>query len=178
MMNDDYPLNVAPDQGLKTASFLAQLDPASIAELLVHHFKGESWDPSKQEWIHTDGREQMNDRGVRDIISLFTFFFNQNTVLTNLSDREICIKTVAFGDSLAEMVALNWKEYEVEKSLRTPICLAITDIINNALRRSLVGQGSKIITDKALLDSTQRSVVQQNITESRSEKKGILPFFK
>ena len=177
-MNDEYPYQAQEDPGLRTASFLAQLDPASISDMMVHHLRGEVYDPSSGNWVARENAAQMNEKGVRDIVSLFSFFFNQNTVLTNLTDRQIATKTVAFGDSLSEMVALNWRDYEVAKSMRTPICLAITDIINNALRRSLVGQGSKIITDKALLDSTQRSVVQQNITESRGEKKRRLPFFK
>jgi hypothetical protein len=176
MPEENYPLHVPQVVAGDRPNLVAQLDPASIAELLVHQFKGEVWMPHKQKWENLDKEHKlMNDKGIRDIVSLFSFFFNQNSVLSNLTDRQIATKVETFGESVGELMALSWRDYEVDKTSRTAICLSVVDIVDNALKRSLVGQGSKIITDKALLDSTQRSHIQEIISDQHKEKKkGIL----
>lgn len=147
-------------------NLLQQTDPDVIANLLEHHIKNEIWDDENKKWEKKE-EPLLNDKGVNVLMTAFRGIVNHNTILSNLSDKDIENLMKGLIDQIVVLLYTRWKEFDIDKSNLTPIADLFCNTAFLALKRAY-DNGERDFYTKSIQESR---VVAQKPTQQREEKK-------
>lgn len=165
-----------PVQQPERATLVTQLNPEPLIERLQHRLMGEKWDSENEKWVQK-GTPMINKEGAEALCSNLRTVMNVNTILTNLTEREIKNQVKAFGKSINQATVVNKSKWGIsDNSVRALVCFSCALTLEHALMRSLTTHADKVITDKELLKNVtqERQLVRQLETEKK--KKGLFSF--
>lgn len=147
-------------------NLLQQTNPDVIAELLEHHLKNEVWNEDNKKW-ETKDNPLVNKKGINIIMTAFRGIINHNTILSNLSDKDIENLMKGLIDQIIILLYTRWKEFEIDKSNLTPIADLFCNSAYLALKRAY-DNGERDFYTKSIQESR---VMAQRPTQQREEKK-------
>lgn len=90
------------------------LDPTERLNYLEHRLCNERFNFELGKWV-SKGNALMNQEGINDFLNIVSEFFDRNTTLSNLTSDKIGQICTELNLALNDLVALNWKRYELEK---------------------------------------------------------------
>lgn len=162
-----YAPEMAPQ--ISDSSFLAaQTNPAELLKEIEHHLRGEQLDLSTGNWKKV--REQLaNDSGIGTILLKIRSLVTQNTILSNLSERNIGTFMKATCKAVRLLIAQNYQRFEIKESDLSLSHNIIVDPTYFALMRSL-NQGERNFLRGTL---QQRETVMVQQPKKRSLLDGI-----
>ena len=152
-----------------TPDVIAEINPERLIEKIEHKIRGEWLNPETEKW-ELKYKALMNAEGISAIMPILVGVLDQNTTLSNLSDREVSGITISLGDEIIALLRQKWSKFAVEKSNLRSINYLILRPIYFALKRGYM-QG-----DKTFLKSTYSS--SQNVTVQRPQSSGFFSKFR
>jgi len=153
--NQFIPYPVQPFQSpISDSTIISQTNPNSMVQELRRKLKCEIEviDPETKQpkWEKMEGiKPMMNDQGINSVMADVHGLVNQLTVLSNISEEDASNLTIELGKTLTYKLAMNWKEFEVDKSNLSTIVLIITNMAYMASRRGM-DQGERIFLKTAV----------------------------
>ena len=122
-----------------------------IIEELEHDLKGEvfirSDDPDTPEiegkWEKRTGQQLLNEKGIREIITIVRSLVNKVMFFSNLDEYDIRLLTMRMRQNIAQNLFLNWEEYDIKKSDLTIVTDKVVYFMYVALKRALFGEERK-----------------------------------
>ena len=165
--SEQYPFRQQQQQMMPRDNLILQTSPERIGEILEHDLRGEAWVESEQKW--TKKRKPMlNDDGVDAIVQLVKQFLTQNSTLSNISEKMAKAQAIEFGSTLADILSINSIKWEIDKSLRSGLVIAVTFTIFNVLSRSL----GKLMSDKEMY-ATTISTQEHTLMKMDNQQRGV-----
>lgn len=148
----------------------ATLNPTPILIEVEHKLNGERYNTDTEKWESI--RDPLaNKKGIGSILLKLSLTFNQNTILSNLTDKEVS----SFMRELAEQVDLflarHYYEFGIRKSELSFCADAILDPTYFALKRCM-GAG-----ERGLLRNTLQQTERVQVTQQQTNKPGLLSRF-
>jgi hypothetical protein len=124
-----------------------QLELNDILERIEHILKGDQpkfkdghviWEDNPDKKTNT-----LNEKGVREILKMLSFYVNRNTILSDYEDDEIRVILFGFGSRLNNLIFMKYDEYGMEDEEKRKefemIVGAIVDIVYSAYKRAKHG---------------------------------------
>lgn len=167
-MNESYYYPFAATQKKDSDLMKWQLATVDLIEEIKHELRCENYNIKTDTWERTDGVEPLvNEIGVNSLIGFVSGLANKNTILSNLSEKDINMIMNDLCDRLSEHLFLNWEAYEVKKENMDMVHFKIENFCFMSLKRAM--------------DEGERQFLKQ--TESRREiinvggenKRSLLP---
>jgi len=156
------------------ANLIMQTNPERIVEEIEHTLKCEVFDHQRQKWVQKPGSTPfLNDVGLAAIITAIRGKVNQNTILSNLTEKEIQMLMIHLSDEIIGLIAMRYQEYEIDKAHLTLLVNLIEDMCFLALKRCL-NQGERQFL-KTTVQSHEKVVITPQ--EPKSKMSGF-SFFK
>ena len=124
-----------------------QLDIQEELERIEHLLKGHvpGYDNKGNEiWKDCPKEEQIfNNRGVREILKILTWYLNKNFILSNFGEEQINQRVHQFGDYLTNFIFVNYEDFgldDADKIKHFPmIVMNIVNTVEAAYNRALNG---------------------------------------
>ena len=160
MEEGEYYPQAIPQQ-IDSRSLLATAtDPAKIIEELRHRLRGETWIPVENKWEkNPDAEPVINEHGATELFNAIFVRVNQNTIFSNLEDREVRNLIIHLGDDLMYLLADNFEKWEVKDEEALNLIFAnVLDIVFLALKRGYA-QGERKFLSKVV--SQQENIIHQ-----------------
>lgn len=145
-----------------------QLSTFDLIEDLEHDLKGERFSKKKNDWIKT-GTRFVNDAGVKAIMSILTARINKNTILSNLTEKEISRIMLDFSRDLIDLFFTRRVDFDIKKEDLDILLRKIVDFVYISLKRAFE-EG-----ERAFLKQTERRTEVYKVGDE--EKKGKLKSF-
>lgn len=145
-----------------------QLATIDLIEEIKHELACEIYNTETDTWVRSTGVTPLvNEMGINSLIGFVSGLANKNTILSNLSEKDVNVIMQNLCDRLAEHLFLNWEDYKIEKMNIDMVFFKIENFCLMSLKRAQ--------------DEGERSFLKQ--TESRREiinvgdggKRSILP---
>lgn len=168
---EKYPFRMLMPQLMNRDNLILQTSPERIGELLEHELRGEVWSDSEQEWIKKR-KPMLNDDGVDAIVQLVKTYLTQNSTLSNISEKMAKSQAVEFGSALADTLSINSVKWQLDKSVRSGLVIAITCMVFNVLSRSL----GKLMSDKEMY-ATTISTQEHTLMKMDNQRSGMSGVF-
>ena len=140
----------------------SQTDPSKVIEEISHRLNGEMWVANENKWIKTR-KPLANTQGIGDIICIIASIVNQNTIFSNLNERQIRSIIIDMGLELCYLVVSKQREYQIVDSDLDTIVNLCTNLSFLSLMRCM-DQGERKFLSKTI--STHEQVV------AKPERKG------
>lgn len=147
-------------------NLLQQTNPDATVELVEHHLKGEVWNADEKKW-ENKYTALMNDDGINTIMTMLRGLINHNTVLSNLTDKDIENVMRGVIDQIVILLYTRWKEFNIDKAHLTPIADLICNNAYFSLKRAY-DNGERDFYTKSIQENR---VVAQRPPPERAEKK-------
>jgi len=148
-MNEDMAMGGYPNQGVydnrpqmmpqesvSEGSMIYQLDSEELLTLVEHMLKGQFYDEVNKEWVTDINKRFMNEVGVSKVMTELRMRINRNFFLSNLTPEmieRVCSKLHCI---LTKKVALNWREWDVNKQDMESIVYGVMDMVESGLYRA------------------------------------------
>jgi len=139
------------------------LDPYVVIERFRRNLRGEMFSQEQRKWVLL-GKRAMNDKGIREVISVLDTYVNRNTLLSNLDDEEIYKMILTLNKELNTLFYLRWKMFALEIEDISLLATRISDMCFLALKQA---------NNKALLDALTKSYSVREMKGLPEEKKGL-----
>lgn len=151
------------------SAVLEQLNLDEAIKKIEYSLQGLTWDTDKSTFKqHTD--PLLNKKGVQDIIRLCIGFLHKGLYLSNLDEDEVSKKMIDFRCMLADLMLLNFWNYEIQEENLDQIRVIVEFNFFFAIKRAF-GQGDKLYLGKI---QQMRTVESHNFMPGPSEKPGLL----
>ena len=129
-------------QKVNETTLVSQTNPRPLIEELTHKLRGEIPEFGKDgqilKWYRPEGiKPMLNERGIYSILVDVDTLTNQGTILSNLDDQKVANITQRLAMTIIKKIAINWKEFDCEKSNMETVCFAIIDMSHMALLRGM-----------------------------------------
>lgn len=173
-MTSEVPVN--PFQSITSeliqpedSSFVQQtLDVTTIIDSIEHMLKGEVqlWSEKKDCWIwEPKGEKQMNEMGVKAVMTTISFHVNKDIILSTLTQDEIRTICNHLHVDLALQFVYRSEEFGIKKANRNLLISSIMNLIYVTLKRAIKGD------EKLFLSKTQRSGEVKQISVGDQKQK-------
>jgi hypothetical protein len=139
------------------------LDPYIVIERFRRNLLGQMFSQDERKWVDL-GKRSLNDKGIREVISVLDSYVNRNTLLSNLDDEEIYKLTMSLNKELNTLFYMGWDKFEIDVSDISLLVLRICDMCFLALKQA---------NNKALLDALTKSYSVREMKGLPEEKKGL-----
>jgi len=127
------------------------LDATATIERVRHDLKGEvlmtkaEVDKETGETVYTQsweeiGEKSMNDVGVRSVIKILNMYINPESVLTQLTEKEIYKIILNLDYNINALFYARGKEFDLNDNMKSIVKDGICDIVFFALKKSLHGK--------------------------------------
>lgn len=114
-----------------------QLSSDDVVLWIEHDLRGEIFDEMGRKWVVPEhAKALMNERGIREMISVVRNNINKITFLSNLDEEDIFILTRETHKDVAQLIARNYKYYGLDKSHFNLVVHKIVFMLYPALRRA------------------------------------------
>jgi len=160
----------------ETASVISQTNPSKILEKIEHSLRGEIYDHENQKWIEREAA-WLNKQGIGQVMIIAQSIINQNTIMSNLDDREIRNMIITLADELILLLRMRYQEFEVDKAKLTSIVNLVCRLAFCSLKRGWLGDEKKFLNTSL----QSREIITQrpmNEGEKKSRIPSIMRFFK
>ncbi len=133
---DEWQPNIMPQAYPRMeADLIEKTDPKVVVDNIEHFLAGEEYDEENLKWKETK-IPLMNKQGVKSIMTDIRAVVNQNTILSNLDEKEINTIIIQLSDTIIIKLMQSWKEFEVSKPELNTIVLSILHMAYPALKRA------------------------------------------
>jgi len=135
-----------------------RLDIDDLLEYLEHDLKGDKLD-KEGNWIKDeDTNPDMNNQGVKAIISTIRVFCNKYTTLSNLTNDEIMAICRYLHIDLAEMLFFSYDVFDINEDILSMLVNKIMSFVFMSLKKAQ-GEGERISLSKQ--ETTIRHIEQE-----------------
>ena len=163
-----------PVSPINENTLVSQTNPKDILEELQHKLRSEipeSGPDGKINWKRpSEVRPMMNERGIHSVLVDCYGIINQNTILSNLDEEDVRVMVLEHSKALTLKLAVNWKEFECEKSNLSTIVLIVASMIYTSLRRGF-NQDERTFLKTAVRSTEQIMVRPTNMNSMQGEQK-------
>lgn len=146
--------------------FKFRITTEDLLEELDHRLKGEilTSDDGRNYYYKKIYEPWCNHKFINTVIGIvYGFGANRNTILGNLKNKEICYRCNYLWKRLARLLFTNYKEFGIQKEMRSLIIKLIVDTVHSSLSRSEDGWESE-----KLSTATQKYEVHSDNNKSRN----------
>src|SRR3990167_10878754 len=159
-----------PQSPIDEVTLVSQTNPHSLLVELQHKLRSEiaiEDQYGNKMWERPpEIKPMLNERGVHSILIDAYSVVNQNTILSNLSEEDVSKIVIELGKSVTFKLAMNWKEFECEKSNLSTIVLTVSTMAYTALRRGFE-QGERTFLKTAVRTT---ETIMQRPQEAKQDK--------
>lgn len=135
-LQNPYSTPSSTREAQETQSLLQEINPASIVVELKHLLAGEEFDDTDNKW-HKKYEELLNNEGINKVIGIMKGVVNTNTILSNLTDKEVNLLVWDVGVEITLLLVMKWEDYEVDKANLTTIVSLCCRTCFLALKRGM-----------------------------------------
>jgi len=153
-----------------------------IEHLLRGHIPGYD-DKGNGVWKESPIEEQVfNDRGVREILKILTWYLNKNFILSNFSEEQIDQRVLQFSYALTDFIFLNYEDFGLntpEKMKHYPmIIMNIVNTVEAAYNRALHGGERESLRTARTVNQTEPLGNFQNFSSMQGSNKNKFSIFR
>jgi len=136
-MTDQYPFDMIPSTPPPhiEADIIEKTDPKALMDKLERTFAGEEYDEEYKVW-RRKRKPMMNKTGIKSIMADVRAVVNQNTILSNLNEREIGVIMIQLGDTVLMKLAQERDNFEITKPELNTIVDAVVHTAYPCLKRA------------------------------------------
>lgn len=145
--------------------FLHRLSFSDILDNIQHQLRGETaiYLPDGSVKYKKLGKDPiLNEYGINQLMNYLNSVLNKNTILSCFTHDEIYIKMNTIYKELALLIRLSYKTWDLKKSHRTTLLIAITDQIHGAFSRAWDGREADQLSTQHQRVDTFAHAEQQN----------------
>ena len=163
----NYSPSLAPiSQNASLTMWIEQSD--DLIEQLEHDLRGDAYNAEEDKWGRGD-RPQLNDRGIRSVISIVRPIISKNTFLSNINEDDVFRVCKSTQRKAARLLFKNAEKFEIQTGHHETIQEIINNYVEFAVRRAM-DQGEREFLSK----STQES----RIIQPSQQQGGLWQIFK
>jgi len=153
-----------------------------IEHLLRGHIPGYD-DKGNEVWKESPIEEQVfNDRGVREILKILTWYLNKNFVLSNFSEEQIDQRVLQFANTLTDFIFINYEDFGLdtkEKMKHFPmVIMNIVNTVEASYNRALNGGERESLRTARTVNQTEPLGRFQDYPSMQSSTKNKFSIFR
>jgi hypothetical protein len=160
--NQKYMVLPSNSSGMSEITLVTQTSPQIVFDKIAHRFGGETFDRSKQCWVERSDLRLMNERGINsvmtDVESTINFIWSNFQ-----SDDEVMRIVNRLGKTVSRKIAMNWKEFGIEKSNLSSIVMFVCYQVLAATRRGYMSNEKEFIKKNVV----EHHQTQQQVSNPR-----------
>lgn len=156
-------------------SLLTQTNPAELVAQIEHMLAGEVWNPTDEKYEEKQ-TSFLNEDGRTAIATIIKSVVNTNTILSNLTEKEISKIIIDIGDEITMLLIMGHEDFDVDKRNLVTIVSLCCRMCYLSLKRCL-NQGERIFL-KTAIRSHETNIVRHQPQEERRRDSSFFGLFK